>query len=114
MPRFRANADYQELDRDPLWLIRGCEVTAGPSDRAWPGWVWVSDAGGRHGYVPGEILKPLGEGRFAVVEAFDPRVLTVRRGDALESLREIHGWHWCRNPRGEEGWVPGYLLAPAP
>jgi hypothetical protein len=31
----------------------------------------------------------------------------------LESLRQIHGWHWCLNERGEAGWVAGYLLRPA-
>jgi len=30
----------------------------------------------------------------------------------LKSIRQIHGWHWCRNDRGEEGWVAGYLLRP--
>mgnify|MGYP006210895907 CR=1 FL=1 len=35
-------------------------------------------------------------------------------GDELESLRQIHGWHWCRSAKGDEGWVAGYLLKPAP
>jgi hypothetical protein len=40
-------------------------------------------------------------------------VLTIRRGDRLVSVRQIHGWHWCRNDAGAEGWVAGYLLRPA-
>lgn len=110
MPSYVTNADYEEKDTNPIRLSAGDEVSAGPVDRGWPGWVWAVDSEGRKGYVPEEILEPLGEGRFAAMENFDPTVLTVRRGDALESLRKIHGWHWCRNSAGKEGWIPEYLL----
>ena len=109
---YNANSDYEEKDRDPIRLQVGDEVCLGDADRAWPGWVWVTHAAGSSGYVPIEMLKPLGDGRSQVLEAFDPKVLTVRRGDRLESLRQIHGWHWCRNAAGAEGWVAGYLLRP--
>jgi hypothetical protein len=112
MPGFTANADYEEKDPHPLHLEPGDEVSVGPVDRAWPGWVWAVDDEGRDGYVPEQILEPLGEGRFAAMEAFDPTVLTVRKGDVLESLKQIHGWHWCRRDNGDEGWVAGYLLRP--
>jgi hypothetical protein len=113
MPRFIANADYEEKDSHPLHLAPGDEVTVGPVDRAWPGWVWAEGDGDRDGYVPEEILEPLGEGRYAATAAFDPTTLVVRRGDELESLKQIHGWHWCRNAAGSQGWVAGYLLKPA-
>ena len=113
MPTFIANADYEERDTDPIRLNPGDEVTAGPADQTWPGWVWATNASGADGYVPDEILRPLGGGHFSATEAFDPAVLTIRRGDRLESLRQIHGWHWCRNEAGAEGWVAGYLLRPA-
>jgi len=112
MPAFTANADYEEKDPDPLFLEPGDEVNVGPMDRAWPGWVWAENNNGLDGYVPEDLLEPLGEGRFAVIEAFDPTVLTIRRGDRLESLKQIHGWHWCKNAEGKEGWVAGYLLKP--
>ncbi|MEI6175949.1 MAG: SH3 domain-containing protein [Verrucomicrobiota bacterium] len=113
MTTFTANSDYEEKDSDPIRLKPGDVIQTGPADRAWPGWVWATDANGNDGYVPEEILKPLGEGSFTVTEAFDPTVLTIRRGDLLTSVRQIHGWHWCRNERGVEGWVAGYLLRPA-
>lgn len=113
MATFTANADYEEKDSDPIKLEPGDEISVGLADRAWPGWVWASDRNGNDGYVPEEILEPLGEGRYAAMDAFDPTVLTLRRGDRIESLKQIHGWHWCRNERGEEGWAAGYLLKPA-
>ncbi len=113
MLRFTANADYEDRDTHPIHLQPGDEVTLGIADRAWPGWVWATDRDGNDGYVPEEILEPLGEGRYSAISAYDPTVLTLKKGDALDSLRQIHGWHWCRNQRNEEGWVADYLLKPA-
>jgi hypothetical protein len=112
MATFTANSDYEEKDSDPIYLQPGDEIHVGAADRTWPGWVWATDGSGNDGYIPEEILKPLGDGRFQATEAFDPSVLTIRRGDRLESLRQIHGWHWCRSEGGAEGWVAGYLLRP--
>lgn len=112
MARFISNSDYEEKDSNPIALRAGDEVTVGPVDRAWPGWVWAEDRHSRRGYVPEEILEPLGEGRFALMKDFNPAVLPVKRGDVLESLEQINGWHWCRNDSGSEGWVAGYLLKP--
>jgi len=112
MPRFIANADYEEKDRHPIDLKAGDEIMVGPVDRTWPGWVWAEDGQGRRGYIPEKILEPLGEGRFALMKDFDPSVLAVKRGDALESIEQIDGWHWCRHESGVEGWVAGYLLRP--
>ena len=111
--RYTANADYEEHDHNALHLAPGDEVRTGPADRAWPGWIWAVGASGRAGYLPEEILRPLADGRSVATTAFDPSVLTIRRGDPLTSLRQIHGWHWCRNESGAEGWVAGYLLRPA-
>jgi hypothetical protein len=112
MPTFTANADYTESDANPIRLSPGDEVTIGDADRNEPGWVWATDREDRSGYVPRDILAPLSDDRSFVTEAFDPTVLNVKRGDPLESLRQIHGWHWCRNDAGKEGWVAAYLLRP--
>ncbi len=110
--RYIANADYEERDSRPLHLAAGDRVRTGAPDRAWPGWIWAVGADGRAGYIPAEILRPLDDGIAEALDAFDPSVLTIRRGDRLASLRQIHGWHWCRNESGAEGWVAGYLLRP--
>ena len=112
MTTFIANSDYEEKDSDPIRLQPGDEIRVGAVDRTWPGWVWATDGRGNDGYVPEEILESLGEDRFRAREVFDPTVLTIRRGDHLHSIRQIHGWHWCRNENGGEGWVAGYLLRP--
>lgn len=112
LTRFIANADYEENDRSALNLQAGQEVICGPSDQTWPGWIWVTDEEGRAGYVPKEILQLLHPPRSLVLENFDSKVLKLQRGCEITSLKQIHGWHWCQNAIGEEGWVAGYLLRP--
>ncbi|MGD7653783.1 MAG: SH3 domain-containing protein [Verrucomicrobiales bacterium] len=112
MAIFRANSDYEESDSDLIRLRAGDEVTVGHEDQAWPGWVWATDEHGNDGYVPEEILTLVGFGSYEAGEDFNPEVLRIRRGDRLVSLRHIHGWHWCRNEAGVEGWVAGYLMKP--
>jgi hypothetical protein len=109
---FTANADYEENNTQAIRLEAGQEVTSGPEDKAWPGWIWATDSSGRNGYVPAEYLEPLGEDRWAATKDFDPTVLKITRGDKLTSLQQIHGWHWCENETGKQGWVAGYLLKP--
>lgn len=110
MKRYVANADYEDRDSAPLFLEEGDVVTTGVADATWPGWVWAESAEGTKGYVPEEILESLGGGYFRVTASYDPTVLSLKRGDVLESARQIHRWHWCRNEQGNCGWVADYLL----
>jgi hypothetical protein len=106
----QATSDYHVTDRNPLVLEEGDVVRLGSPDPGWPGWVWVSTIDGRGSHVPDDHLRPQGNGTAEVLRPFHARDLSVVRNEAVESLREVRGWHWCRNERGEEGWLPAYLL----
>lgn len=112
MTYYRANSDYEDQDTNPLTLSVGDLVKTGNKDQTWPGWIWAVDSNGNDGYIPEEFLQPADNGFSRVNVAFDPRVLKIKRGDRLASVQRIHGWHWCQNESGEEGWVAGYLLRP--
>ena len=107
---FRANADYTVIDRAPLTLTSGQKVRVGRRDADWPGWVWVTADDGRGSYVPEEVLDATGKDSAQVVQAFQAHDLSVKKNEAITSLREVKGWHWCRNQGGQEGWLPEYLL----
>lgn len=107
---FFTNADYQVIDRAPLVLAVGDRVRVGRNDSDWPGWIWVTAIDGRGSYVPEEILALHGDGTAAVKLPFHARDLSVVKDEPVVSVREVKGWHWCRNEDGEEGWLPAYLL----
>ncbi len=86
MATFTANADYEEKDSDPIKLTAGDEITVGLADRAWPGWVWATDNNGNDGYVPEEILEPLGEGRYAAMDAYEYKVTAQLQKETREIL----------------------------
>jgi hypothetical protein len=111
MSAYIATADYEVIDRAPLTLVVGDLVRPGQADTDWPGWVWVTAITGRGSYVPEEILNPQPDGTARVTQPFHARDLTVKKGDTIESLREVKGWHWCKNAT-TEGWLPAYLLRP--
>jgi hypothetical protein len=112
-PIFNANADYIVIDRSPLVLEPGIRLKVGPTDRVWPGWVAVVAEDGRFTYIPASRIRIEADGSGVVTEKFDATDLSVRQGEKIVSLMEVDGWHWARGPRGEEGWLPGYVLDPA-
>ena len=109
-PLFIANADYTIIDRSPLILEPGAPVRLGPSDRVWPGWVYVTAEDGRSTYVPEASVSMEPDGNGHMKARFDATDLSVRRGDRVVSQCEINGWHWARQSDGREGWLPGYVL----
>jgi hypothetical protein len=113
MPRFFATADYEVIDRAPLTLAAADRVRVGQADTDWPGWIWVTAISGRGSYVPEDHLQVQPDGTALVITPFHARDLTVRKGDPVDSLREVKGWHWCRHTNGTEGWLPAYLLRTA-
>ena len=108
---FRANADYTVIDRAPLTLTAGQTVRLGRRDADWPGWVWATSEDGRGSYVPEEVVDATESENAVVLQAFQAQDLSVKKHDLVSSLREVKGWHWCRNAGGQEGWLPAYLLA---
>jgi len=112
VPRFRANSDYEVIDRSPLRLACGDVVRPGAHDPAWPGWTLVATESGRMTYLPDAMLEADADGIYRVGAEFDATDLSLERGQLVEVLREVGGWFWCRAENGAEGWAPDYLLDP--
>jgi len=112
--KFHANADYTVIDRAPLSLLPGQSVRLGRRDGDWPGWVWVTADDGRGSYVPEEVVQATHGDRATVLQAFEAHDLSVKKHETVASIREVKGWHWCRNQAGDEGWLPSYLLVESP
>ena len=93
------------IDEDEWTDLTGCEDV-------WDGhrWLWAVADDGREGWVPDDLIteiddRPVASRDFSAIE------LTCSAGDAVEIIRETHGWAWCRKRDGSKGWLPLRNLA---
>ena len=107
--RYQALADFAVNYPHPLRLAKGEQVKVAQRDRMWPEWIWTTNANGLSGWVHESQLTIEGNVAHAA-EASNAQEISLRKGDIIESLRELGGWHWCRKADGQEGWTPGYNL----
>ena len=95
---------------DPIRVRRGEILTLTGREEEWDGhrWVWAI-AGGREGWVPDDLPDEASPPRAA--RDYSAVELTVRPGERLIAIRATHGWAWCLNDDGDEGWVPERCLS---
>ncbi len=106
-----ASVAHEVPDRPPLVVEPGDVVQAGERDTTWPAFVFVTSERGE-GWVPARHLS--GDAGNVVVRArYDTTELATEVGETLAIVErdDESGWVWCRNVRGEEGWVPLSTLA---
>lgn len=97
------NASYA----DPIGVAKGQVLSLSGREENWDGhrWLWaVADDGGE-GWVPDNLIVETDE-RLTASRDFSAIELTCAAGEAVEVVWETHGWAWCRNYDGREGWVP--------
>lgn len=92
---------------DPVIVEAGGRLRLTGERDVWDGftWIWAISKDGKEGWVPDTLIIETAEGVFAA-EAFSAVELTCLPGAELDILRETHGWAWCRDAQGSEGWVP--------
>ena len=97
---------------DPIVLKKGQPVRTGEEDRHWGNWIHCETLDGRmKGWVPAQIIQ--GSSQPArIKEDYTAVELAADPGETLISEKELNQWVWCRNRRGQEGWVPLENLMP--
>ena len=98
---------------NPIRVRRGDLIVLTGKREEWDGWTWLwAEAGGRMGWVPDDLPERAGALWRAAYD-YSALELTLRPGDRLVGLRSSHGWVWCLDDDGEEGWAPQRCLAAA-
>lgn len=112
---YEATADWTASYDRPVALSRGEALVLDGRSDTWDGhrWLWARDPRGREGWVPDDLPVASGTGHVAARD-YSAQELTCRIGDALTAVALTHGWAWCRNAAGGEGWVPLRCLRPDP
>jgi len=95
---------------DPLRLRAGERVAIGERKSPWPGWAWITDSGGKKGWIPDAYVDRSGA-VGTILRDYDATELDVEKGEELFIHDEAAGWYWCTNTAGRSGWVPAENLA---
>jgi hypothetical protein len=91
---------------NPIRFEPGDRLVLGERDDAYPGWIRVITADGNAGWAPEQFVECRSQTEGRAVEEYTARELNTVAGDSLVSHRELNGWLWVENDRGECGWVP--------
>ena len=96
---------------NPIRVQRGDEMFLDGREEEWDGWRWLwAAANGREGWVPDDLPKHDGR-RVRAARDYNAMELSVKPGQRLAVTQSTHGWAWCIDDAGDEGWVPDRRLA---
>lgn len=97
--------NYKSAYSDPIRLMQGDVVDWSERESQWKGWVWCKEQNGKKGWIPESILAKEGS-KATIIKDYSAIELTIEEGETLEILCEESGWLWCKNNKGDCGWVP--------
>lgn len=109
MKRARVIAEHRAPERPAIRVASGDTVTLGDRDTEWPEFVWTALASGLGGWVPSALFDAE-RGQASALQDYDTVELDADTGDILTLHRELAGWWWADNARGESGWIPSRKL----
>ena len=100
---------YTSQYPDPIAFKEGDLLTLSGRTDNWNGhtWLWaVAMKDGREGWIPDSIAIEINDTQHRARVDYSARELTCRNGESLTVLDATHGWCWCENRHGQNGWVP--------
>lgn len=100
-------ASHEASYADPIEIAEGESLVLSGREEYWDGhrWLWAVAADAREGWLPDDLIVETAGG-FIAASDYSAIELTCAAGESVEVLHETHGWAWCRNSAGREGWVP--------
>ena len=95
---------------DPIAVRCGDTLRLTGREEIWDGhrWLWAI-AHNREGWVPSDLPRRE-RGQTKAAYDYSARELDLEPGASVTVIEVSHGWAWCRDNRGLEGWVPLRVL----
>lgn len=97
---------------DPIRVRRHDVIALSGRSEVWDGhrWLWARAPDGREGWIPDDL--PVERSNEMVADRdYSAVELTCGVHERMHVLERRHGWAWCRNMSGAQGWVPLRNLA---
>ncbi|RPI00277.1 MAG: hypothetical protein EHM72_09675 [Calditrichaeota bacterium] len=108
--RIRIIKAWQASYAHAICFKTGDHVKCEKTDSDWPGWTWCSSQDGRSCWAPQILLQVEDEDHALFLDDYCSAELTVTPNEILQIRKEVMGWCWVVNEKGEQGWVPGFCL----
>lgn len=109
LKRARVTERHRAPERVAIQVQAGDRVTLGDRDIEWPQFVWTALASGLGGWVPSALFDAE-RCQASALQNYDTSELDAHRGEGLTLHRELAGWWWAENARGESRWLPARKL----
>ena len=108
-----ATEPHEATYPNPVRVRNGDEMFLDGREEEWDGWRWLwASANGREGWVPDDLPVSVGR-RCRAARDYSAMELSVKPGQRLAVTGSTHGWAWCIDDDGDEGWVPERCLSDA-
>lgn len=104
--RIVAVAAHTSAYPNPIRFEAGDRLVLGERDDEYPGWIRVITADGNEGWAPEQLVERRSPTEGRGVGEYTARELNTVAGETLVCRRELNGWLWVENTRGDSGWVP--------
>ncbi|MDW5375365.1 SH3 domain-containing protein [Halomonas sp. HP20-15] len=101
---------YRSAYPSPIAFEEGDVVCLGDIDDEYPGWVRVTTADGNTGWAPLKYLELSGPKAAIANTGYSAKERNAEAGELVEALKQLDGWAWCLNIRGQYGWLPTAVL----
>jgi hypothetical protein len=104
--------DWTAAYSDPIRVSAGDPVKLNGREDIWDGhtWLWAESNDGKEGWIPDCIVSKGAHPK--ATETYSATELTCRKGQSLKAEKRLHGWVWCSDQNGKQGWVPERNLNP--
>jgi len=93
---------------EPIETAPGDPLEIGKKDCEYPGWIWVTTAKGRSGWIADSFVEidPSDSSKGRALRDYTAAELTVEVGCRLEVIMQQSAWIYARTEDGRVGWVP--------
>lgn len=105
-------ASHEPPDIPPAQFECDEQVRIEGRDEEWPDFLWCIHEDGRSSWIPEDYLY-LQNNSATLLDEYSSVELRVFVLEHVRVLNSVGGWHWCKNRRGQFGWIPATKVQPA-
>ena len=111
----RVAQSHRAFYDDPIHVTAGNKIELTGRRDVWDGhtWLWAVAEDGRAGWVPDSLVEETQAGEYTALFDYSAVELSCQSEEILKRQLSTHGWSWCINDRGNQGWVPDHNLKEA-